>query len=209
MSYFSINDFIAAGEKSLKDKNYWSALSVALTLPSMCSRIAFSDNEDNYKNYKWKDSSDHSKGKIYTNWKDKECYIDFCKETLKNQWIIAVLGEKYADILYQLRCDIIHAGIANIYDDEKGIYLSLGEFASNTEFSKYRLISIKDLCDTIFDHIKSWCIKNSINNFKYTFVFDTGNNNDDKLLYNRLCERDRADYLEEIFIQENEQRRKQ
>ena len=30
MSYFSIEDFIESGEKSLKDKNYWSALSVAL-----------------------------------------------------------------------------------------------------------------------------------------------------------------------------------
>ena len=35
MSYFSIEDFIESGEKSLKDKNYWSALSVALALPSM------------------------------------------------------------------------------------------------------------------------------------------------------------------------------
>ena len=47
MSYFSIEDFIESGEKSLKDKNYWSALSVALALPSMCSRIMF--QSDDYK----------------------------------------------------------------------------------------------------------------------------------------------------------------
>lgn len=41
MSYFSIEDFIESGEKSLKDKNYWSALSVALALPSMCSRVMY------------------------------------------------------------------------------------------------------------------------------------------------------------------------
>lgn len=37
MSFFSIKDFITSGRKSLDDKNYWSALSVALMLPSMCS----------------------------------------------------------------------------------------------------------------------------------------------------------------------------
>lgn len=41
MSYFSILDFVKSGKKSLVDKNYWSALSVALMLPSMCSRIMF------------------------------------------------------------------------------------------------------------------------------------------------------------------------
>ena len=34
MSYFNIYDFITSGEKSLKDENYWSALSVALFLPA-------------------------------------------------------------------------------------------------------------------------------------------------------------------------------
>lgn len=78
MSYFSIKDFIKAGEKSLKDGSYWSALSVALALPSMCSRIEFEDDKDTYMNFKWADKQDKSKGKIYTTWKDKECYVDFC-----------------------------------------------------------------------------------------------------------------------------------
>ena len=47
MSYFSIEDFIESGEKSLKDKNYWSALSVALASPSMCSRVMYQG--DKYK----------------------------------------------------------------------------------------------------------------------------------------------------------------
>lgn len=219
MSYFSIMDFIESGKKSLKDKNYWSALFVALSLPSMCSRIAFANNKDIYKNYRWKDKTDHSKGKEYTTWKDKECYIDFCKEVMRvnqreqnpkgqyDEWLTSILGEKFADVLYQLRCDIIHAGIADIYDDDKGIYLALGEMCPSTDFSKYRTINIKDLCETIFSHISTWCSNNSISNYKYTYVFNMENNKDDLILYNRLCETDRADMLEERFIKEHEERK--
>lgn len=219
MSYFSIIDFIESGKKSLKDKNYWSALSVALSLPSMCSRVAFANNEEVYKNYRWKDKNDSSKVKEYTTWKDKECYVDFCKEVMRvNQskknpegqydgWLTSVLGENFADVLYQLRCDIIHAGVANIYDDDKGIYLILGEAQSSTDFSKYRTINIKDLCEVMFSRIGAWCSNNSINNFKYTYVFDMENNKDDLILYKRLCENDRADMLEKQFIKENEERK--
>lgn len=49
MSYISICDFIQDGRKSLEAKNYWSALSVALMLPSMCSRLAYANNPD----YRW------------------------------------------------------------------------------------------------------------------------------------------------------------
>lgn len=211
MSYFSINDFIETGKKSLKDKNYWSALSVALSLPSMCSRIAFANDEDKYRNFKWKDKDDHSKGKEYTNWKDRECYIDFCTEVMRvnkntlnpkgqcDMWLINELGEKFADVLYQLRCDIIHVGIANMYADNKGIYLQLGESRSLYEFKKYRIVSVELLCETIFSHIDSWCLSNSINNFKYTYVFDMENNNDDRILFNRLCESEMADKLEKDF----------
>ena len=51
----------------------------------------------------------------------------------------------------------------------------------------------------------TWCSNNSINYFKYTYVFDIENNRDDRILYNRLCEKDRADVLEERFIKENEE----
>lgn len=211
MSYFSIPDFVKSGRKSLEDKNYWSALSVALLLPSMCSRIAFSNNEAKYKNFKWIDKSDPDKGKKYTDWKDKECYIDFCKQIMQvNQgeydgWIICTLGEKFAEILYQLRCDLIHAGTAKIYDDEKGIYFVLGEMSTNREFKECRTIGIVDLCNTIFEYIDIWCKSTNAYNFKYTYVFDLENNNDDNILYNRLKERERADVLEENFIRENNQ----
>lgn len=218
MSYFSITDFVKSGRKSLEDKNYWSALSVALMLPSMCSRIAFLNEKDKYMNFKWNDKSDHSKGKTYTDWKDKNCYVDFCKEVMRvnqssynpkgqyDMWLIACLGSQFAEVLYQLRCDIVHAGVANIYADDKGIYLMLGELQTATELTKYRTIPIISLCNTLFDHIDSWCSMNSADNFKYTYVFDNEHSHDDRLLYKRLCDNDRADYLLEQFKKENNKR---
>lgn len=211
MSYFSISTFIESGKQSLKNKNYWSALSVALALPSMCSRIMYQD--DAYRGTYWYiDKNNHQC------WHDKKCYIDFCKEIMRvnqnnsspkgqyDSWILLILGLQFAEIIYQLRCDIIHAGVANITEDDKGIYLILGENKSSTEFSKYRTINIKDLCDTIFEHVIMWCSNNSVDKFKYTYVFDMENNNDDRILFNRLCEKDRADLLEERFIKENNER---
>jgi len=218
MSYFSIEDFIESGEKSLKNKNYWSALSVALALPSMCSRVMYQDDK-----YKGIDRNDNNGYWYETNsgeirWHDKKCYVDFCKEVMRvnqsslnpeeqySRWIIALFGLKFAEVLYQLRCDIIHAGVANIYDDDKGIYLMLGETQTTTELTKYRIVSIKSLCEALFSHIKRWCSSNSISNFKYTYVFDNEHNSDDRLLYNRLCDNDRADYLLEQFEKENNKR---
>ena len=199
MSYFSVTDFIDSGEKSLYDKNYWSALSISLALPSMCSRIMYQNDE--YKGINRNDSNGYwyeiNNGKIC--WHDKKCYVDFCNEVIRDMWLIYCLGIKFADILYQLRCDIIHAGVSNIYEDNKGIYLMLGEMPTSTEFAKYRTISIKGLCNAIFSHVNTWCSNNSANNFKYTYVFDTENSYDDRILYNRLCDEDRAEYLKEQF----------
>ena len=61
MSYFNIMNLIEAGRKSLEEENYWSAISVALSLPSVCSWIEFADEEDRYKNYKWIDKTGHGK----------------------------------------------------------------------------------------------------------------------------------------------------
>lgn len=84
MSYLKIQNFIKDGKKSLSEGNYLSALSVALALPSMCSRLQYKDEKykaeskneldtDNTKYYRIKDN-----GKLQ--WIDNKCYIDFCNE---------------------------------------------------------------------------------------------------------------------------------
>lgn len=108
MSFFSIKDFIDSGKKSLRDKNYWAALSVALMLPSMYSRLTYADNEEYFK-------SDHLP-------RDKKCYIDWCNEYIKDSWIISCLGEKYAEVLYSLRC-ISYMLVALIFIQMKKEYI--------------------------------------------------------------------------------------
>lgn len=140
MSYISICDFIQDGRKSLEAKNYWNALSVALMLPSMCSRLAYANNPD----YLWE------KGKS----RDKKCYVDWCRENIdKDGWIISFLGENYAEVLYDIRCDIVYAGYAQVYPDHYpdglGFYFSIGDELS-TELTKYRIINVSTLCEQLF-----------------------------------------------------------
>lgn len=204
MSYLTIESFIEAGRKSLKDKNYWSALSVALMLPSMCSRIAFKNDKETYCTFKGK-----GEDKKYTGWSDKKCYVDFCKIVFQadagqyDLFLTELLGEDFANALYRLRCDIIHAGVANLYDDGKGVYFILGDnVVAVVDARMCKIISINDLCKSIFEHIDQWCCRNSANNFKYTYMFDV-ENNDDMLLYNRLRNEYKADRLEQKFINNN------
>ena len=74
-------------------------------LPSMCSRLTYADNEEYFQSLHLQ--------------RDKKCYIDWCNEYIKDRWIISCLGEEYAEVLYSLRCDIVHAGCADIYSDKK------------------------------------------------------------------------------------------
>lgn len=219
MSYLSVLSFIESGEKSLQNKNYWSALSVALSLPSICSRLQYQNDEfkgTNKQSGYWHLCNDGTK-----DWHDRKCYEDFCKLIMRvdsadkigrivndipDTYLKALFGDKFAEVLYELRCDILHAGIVNIYPDNKNTYLLLGELSSAYELSKCRIIPIADLCETIFRHIRVWCSNYGMSNFKYTYVFDMENNCDDRLLLNKLCEEDRKNYLLEQFKKENSER---
>ena len=135
MSLLTISNFIDAGMRSLEDKNYWSALSIALMLPSMCSRISY--NDDKHK-------------KMNGNFTDKKCYIDWCKEYIKSQWLITCLGSNYAEVLYKMRCDLVHAGTICIDTDKKGVFFYIGGVRDAYELNKYKLINIVTLCNEIF-----------------------------------------------------------
>ena len=47
-----------------------------------------------------------------------------------------------------------------------------------------------------------WAVKFGASNFKYTRVFDS-QKRDDVLLYNKLCEEERDDYLKRQFDKED------
>lgn len=187
MSYLNISSFIEAGKKSLEENNYWSALSIALMLPSMCSRLEYDGN----KEYKKKDGDA----------KDKKCYIDWCNKYLsKDELLTNIFGENSSKILYDLRCDIVHAGHAN---SNKEMIFSFGNNCSNTTFPKYKIVNVKILCDRIFCRVSAWYNHSDLSKMNYTCTFDM-TNNDDVLLYWKLCEEERAKRLMEDFKKENE-----
>lgn len=200
MSDLSIVNFVESGKKDLAVGNYWSALSVALMLPSMCSRIYFKDNKD-YKNN--------------NNWKDKACYVDFCNlimcstdivdnlesKLVPDKYLVSILGNNYGKLLYDLRCNIFHEGLINLYDDKK-IFLMAGDSPMSTELTDCRIISVKDLCETIFDYVKLWYDNFGIQNLDHSFVFNIETDKDDELLFKKLCSDDRAEYLKQKFYSE-------
>lgn len=86
MSYLSIADFLKAGQKSIDDENYWSALSVSLMLPSICSRLTYAGNED-YLNPNGKP-------------KDYKSYTDWCKENISKAVGLKCALEKITRMCY-------------------------------------------------------------------------------------------------------------
>lgn len=211
MNYFNIMNLIDAGRKSLEEENYWSAISVALSLPGICSRIEFA-NKEGYRNFKWVDKKDHDKGKVYTSWKDRKCYIDFCREAIRDKWVEAVLGNNFPEVLYSFRCDFVHDGIANILDNDpvdddsdKEIFLMLG--GQSLEYSEYRIIDIGLLCKKILDSISFWYAIKNPSEIKHTLVLDIKNNDDDRKMYKKLSE-GMDDDCSELYA-EIERRRKE
>lgn len=197
MSYLRIQNFIDDGEIALKDKHYLSALSLALMLPSIAARLEFCDMPQ------------YRKGRDKRGWEDKKCYVDWCNKYMSaNGWLKHVLGKDFSDVLYQLRCDIVHAGCADVFADGKSVYFSLNDTNDSITFVNYRIISISGLCNCIFEVAKNWAENFGANNFACTYIFDTVNNRDDDLLFQRLWDKDRADYLEEQFLENEKEKRK-
>lgn len=178
MSYLLISDLVKAGKQALSDDNQWCALSMALMLPSICSRLEYE-----------KDSTYYEVKKDRIRWYDKKVYISWCQKYLfGNGWLVSLLGKDGPEILYMLRCDMVHAGYADVFYNQQSIYLSTSN--TTTTLTSRLIVNIKDLCDYVFDAAKNWCENYGADNFHYTFVFDK-NNHDDTLLYNDLCEKDR------------------
>ncbi len=192
MGYFDINDFVRSGEEALKAGNYWCALSVALTIPSMCSRIEYEDNANFYT----------LKGDRKL-WRDRKCYLAWCENyVMPDPWLRQCLGEKGAEVIYETRCDILHAGVAKIYTDNSELLFSLDSKSISRELINYRILSVFGLCQSIFRAYRIWLTKKNRGSMQYTFVFDL-NDRDDALLFNHLCDNDRAIYLQEQFEKEH------
>ena len=222
MSEVSIKTIIEAGRKSLADMNYWSALIVALTLPSMCSRIEYSDKKYQGKNKNDKNGLWYKDDGGVIKWHDKFAYIKWVEEwvsmgsrstiggkLVKNEYekdrcLVSILGENYAKILYNMRCNILHEFETDIeHGSGLPIFFSIG--ITNTTLSDEYIVEIKPICETIFYYAENWidiCHHHDLPRRQYYDV----NSRDDRLLYQRLCDKDRADHQMELHKRELDRR---
>lgn len=207
MADLSISNIISAGRKSLEDKNYWSALIVALSLPSMCSRIEYKGEEYKGENKKDKNGLWYlDSNEVY--WHDGRAYIKWCNEWVnehtKDSFLVELIGNNYAKKLYEMRCNILHEAETDI-DHGTGlpIFFSIG--IGNTRLPKEYIVKIEDLCNVIFDYAEIWV------EFRHSYdlpkrKYYDGNDKDDRLLYKGLCEESRKEYLLEQHEKELERR---
>ncbi|MBR6149137.1 MAG: hypothetical protein IKQ44_12390 [Lachnospiraceae bacterium] len=222
MAELSIKTIIDAGKKSLEDKNYWSALIVALTIPSMCSRIEYADEKYKGSNRNDENGIWYEDNRGIVHWHDKKAYVKWCNEwvswgsrstiggkLVKNEYqkdrcLVSILGENYAEKFYEMRCNILHQGETDI---EHGlglpIFFSIG--IENTILSNERIVQIETICDELFRYAESWVKICHCHDLPKRQYYD-GNDRDDRLLYKRLCDDSRADYLLEQHNKELERR---
>ena len=222
MAELSIKTIIDAGKKSLEDKNYWSALVVALTIPSMCSRVEYAGNE-----YKGSNRSDSNgiwyEDKNGIHWHDKKAYVKWCTEwvslgtrttvggkLVKNEYykdkaLVSIIGENYAEKFYEMRCNLLHECETDI-EHGSGLPLFFSICIGNAVLSNECIVEIETICSEIFVYAEHW-IKTCHNYDLPKRQYYDGNNRDDNLLYQRLCDESRNVYLMEEHKKELERRK--
>ena len=205
MSFLQISDLLADGKKALDNGNYWSALSLALMLPSVCSRVEFAELKYEGKRKLVFDDDDSPFYYVTVHgvqkWADKKAYRHWCKRYVfaLNGYLRVIFGDDGPDILYMLRCDLFHAGDADLYYNKRRIYLAVGQDDRGaTSLDSRLIVHVVSLCTQLFDAVDSWLHNSQADSRKTTYVFDFANL-DDKLLYNSLCEEDRLLCLREKF----------
>lgn len=168
MSVYSIYDFIKAGKDALENDNIWAAFSVALMLPSICSRMEFAD----------KKLGDH------------KSYVEFCKKIFRESvtldssgklctsdtfspWFVDVLGKDFAEVLYAMRCGIVHEGLIDISVNGKQLFLDTGSRSSSIESRNYLIVSVKDICKNIFTYIELWASVRNTTALKYGIAIES------------------------------------
>ena len=123
MSFIDIKSLVDDGRKSLNNKQYWSALAIALMLPSACSDFVYCECGVPYikEGNPDKDKDRYIKEGEKDN--DRNRYISWCLQYMKTTklpenkeahdgWLVKMLGNNFGEVLYILRCDYLHA--ANI-----------------------------------------------------------------------------------------------
>lgn len=139
--------FTNAGRVALSNKNWYGALTIALTLPDVCGSLQWPNNRSEKRYKRW------------------------CK-----RWIVPIytheigpLRESHcfmsADDLYQVRCSLIHSGRGDIVEEKRGS-LHRFEFCDDTVGSHcnwmaignrpYLQIKTEIFCEDMFKAVEDW-----------------------------------------------------
>lgn len=133
--------FLASVEQSLADKNWYSALYMALTLPDVCSSLEAADGKTNRKQYAiWFDTY------------------------LKPTYSMAVIDKTHVfmagDDCYVLRCSALHQGLTDVgHQGAKGV---LDKFYFTTlpqhliQNGNVLHLNVKIFCEDVVAAVRHW-----------------------------------------------------
>lgn len=151
-----LNHFIEAVRKGLYEKNFYASLTVALTLPDICSKIEFPEENT---------------GKRYPEWFDK--YVgDKYKVNIIGQEICFLVGQD----AYALRCALLHQGEIDITSQRARSQLSKFVFVEpprsgmihNNKINNMLQLQVDIFCLDICEGVEKWIEENKTNT-----VFDS------------------------------------
>lgn len=140
--------FTNAGRTALDAGNFYSGLSLALTLPDICGSI-----------------EDPGPGK------SQKRYVKWCDDWIVPKYTLKIGTDKKEKVflsaadLFQLRCSLIHSGSAE-FDPSKATTVQRIEFFDDTVGSHLNLMTVngtpflqlkvKPFCNDIFDSVDDW-----------------------------------------------------
>ena len=145
--YLGLQDIINSVEQSLENKNYISALALALTIPDKCGKIEYPNINGSKRRY--------------IDWYNTWCYLPD-SDTSEPQ-----LPDADGSMIYQLRCSVLHDNSTEldynkleeknkldefeleITDDNKWCYSVFAAGVFNNGESRHMRIRVIDLCRMI------------------------------------------------------------
>lgn len=144
---YTLLDYISDGENAINNGSYLSALSLALTIPDICGKKEFPNEENNKKRYiDWFDS-----------------YIGkFQYPPIKDGDKLPYLS---GNLVYQLRCAFLHNGDADLNKTKLGfdlndfflhLYYDESFGFQSLVINESYTVSINEICSLIFNIAKGY-----------------------------------------------------
>ncbi|WP_431030059.1 hypothetical protein [Lysinibacillus sp. LZ02] len=148
-----INPFIESIESNIKEGNWYSALTLALTLPDICGRLS---------------TPEVTSGKRYAKWFDEFVGSKYLMDDILGQRHIFASGNDF----YALRCAFLHQGESDISIQRAKETVEKfkiqapkvidGQYSGshNVKIDQYLMIRLDIFCEDIAEGVKKWVSEN-------------------------------------------------